>query len=65
MGKISVLGGHKGWDRLRRSNAPALVGALYRIGPVDIWRRGLYGVLTSGMKEKETQEELGEVKPRQ
>ena len=57
--KILVLGGHKDWNRLRKSNAPALTSALYRIGPVEIWNRMLYGTLTSAMGGKEIPEDMG------
>ena len=58
--KIVILGGHKDWGRLRKSNSAALVGSLYKIGPVDLWKRVSYAVLTSSMGENEIREELGE-----
>ena len=57
--KILILGGRENWDRLRRSNTPALVGSLIRLGPIAIWKRALYATLTSGMGEEGIQEELG------
>ena len=61
--KILILGGHRQWDRLRPSNTPALVGALFLIVPVEIWKRVMHGTLTSAMGEEEIQEELGETEP--
>ena len=58
--KIMILGGHKDWGRLRKSNSAALVGSLYKIGPVDLWKRVVYAVLTSSMGEGEIPEEIGE-----
>ena len=49
VGNILILGGHRQWGRLRPSNTPALVGAMFRIGPVEIWKRVMYGTLTSVM----------------
>ena len=60
VGKILILGGHKDWSRLRRSNAAALIGSLIRVGPVEIWKRVVYATLTSSMGVEEIEEEMEE-----
>ena len=56
--KIMILGGHKDWGRLRKSNAAALAGSLFKIGPVDLWKRVIYAVLANSMGNEEIPEQL-------